>query len=298
MLPSATRPGAAARRAARSLLSLWSAAALALGGCASAPHPGATAAVNPAGAASAAVPAREAERLRRDILADLQRRAARLHALRGRAELRLSAPAWGGASWMEAGLAAEAPARLRLRAYAGPTTLFDLAADAARFSLYLPDSRTVWGGPPEALPAVTGFPGRPAEVVSALLGQPFGTPEAVELVNADADRVTVRWRAADGGEVTARYRRRPLQAEEFRLARGDSLAAVLAYDDYLKESAGWCARRVTLTWPRDGATLVLQFRDLEWNPSLRPDAFDFTPPEGAARVEVGGAAEGRVWGGE
>jgi hypothetical protein len=262
-----------------------------LGGCSSAPRAAATAPPPGGGAPGDAVRLGEPEaaRLRAELHADLAGRASRVRAVRGRAEVRLSAPAWGGASWMEAAVVARAPAELRLRAYAGPAALFDLAADAGGFALYVPESRMLWSGPPEALPAITGFPGEPADVVAALLGAPFGTPDSLELIAADAERATARWRGARGEDVTARYRRRPLRAEEFRLARGDSVIAILACDDFLKESVGWWPRRWTLSWPAEGAVLDLQFRELTLNPRPRPEDFILRPPADALRVEMGTA---------
>jgi outer membrane lipoprotein-sorting protein len=291
----AIRSGVAVRRARRLSVCLGAAAALVLTGCWSAPRPAAAPTQGPGPHDARVLPPREAARLRAEILAGLRQRAARLRGLRGRAEVRLSAPAWGGASWMESAVVAEAPARLRLRAYAGPTTLFDVAADGERFWLYLPENQMVWSGPPEALPEITGFPGRPGDVVAALLGRPFGTPESLDLVSVDAERAVVRWSAPGQGEVTARFQRRPLWAEEFRLARGDSLVATLSYGDYLKESVGWWPRQVTLAWPGELATLALQFRQLELNPRVGLEIFQFAAPEGALRVEVG-AAGGRATG--
>jgi len=295
-MPPQTAPrGAPSHRAYRPAVpratgvAVAAALAWALAGCSSAPRP--AAAPPPDGAQEGAVRlgGPEAARLRAEIHADLVGRAGRVRGVRGRAEVRLSAPAWGGASWMEAAVVARAPGQLRLRAYAGPAALFDLAADAGGFALYVPESRMLWSGPPEALPAITGFPGEPADVVAALLGAPFGTPDSVELIAADAERATARWRGTRGEDVTARYRRRPLRAEEFRLARGDSVIAILACDDFLKESVGWWPRRWTLSWPAEAAVLDLQFRELTLNPQPRPEDFRLRPPADALRVEMGAA---------
>ena len=298
-MPSPTAPrGAPSRRAYRPAMSgaaavaVAAALAWALAGGSSAPRPAAAAPAEGAGDGAVRLGEPEAARLRAELRADLAGRAAQVRGLRGRAEVRLSAPAWGGTSWMEAAVVARAPAQLRLRAYAGPAALFDLAADADGFALYVPESRLLWSGPPAALPAITGFPGEPADVVAALLGTPFGTPDSLELIAADAERATARWRGPRGEDVTARYRRRPLRAEEFRLARGDTVIAILACDDFLKESVGWWPRRWTLSWPADSAVLDLQFRELTLNPRPRPEDFRLRPPADALRVEMG--AEGPV----
>jgi hypothetical protein len=278
------RPRAVARRAV-GVLGGWAAAVgLTLAGCARAPGPE----VTPSAASQVAGLSPQATaRLRSEILAALRQPGARVQAVRGRAEVRVSAPTWGGASWMEAAVVAERPARLRLRAYAGPATVFDVAADAVSFQLYIPGNEMVWSGPPDALPEITGFPGRPADVVASLLGTPFGVPDSVQLVAVDAQTATVCWPGPDGAEVRLRCGRQPLRAEEFRLVRGDSLVAVLTCADFLKESVGWWPRQWTLSWPGERATLALQFRQLELNPHVGPETFRLTPPEGALRIEMG-----------
>jgi hypothetical protein len=213
-------------------------------------------------------------------------RAQAVRTLRGRAEMALSAADWEGSTLAEAAILAEAPGRLRLRAYAGPITALDLVARDERFWAYVPDRHEVWSGPAEALERRLGFPVRADDLVAILLGRPFGAPDAARLVSLDADRAVLAWEASRGGTVRVTVRRLDGAAIVYEWARDGRTLAVLKADDFLREPSGLWPRRLSLRWTEPEASLRLVFHDQQLNRDLPAGAFEPLAPPGVAQVEL------------
>jgi hypothetical protein len=288
-------PGRAAGRRGRALVAVASLVAWAwLAGCSSVSRPPAVSPpVAREGAESAAAgKAGAPDPVVRAILARLGARRAQVAGVSGRAELTLEAPRWDEAAWVQSEVLARDPGRLRLRGGIGPVTAFDLALDADHFTFYLRGERRAWTGAPDALPGLTAFPGRPADIAQALLGRPFGTPDTAVLVSSDDDQATVAWALPGIDSVRARFRRDYLVPTSVtRVSRGQAVASV-AYGDFVQEDVGWWPRLVTLSWPTQGARLEFTFRSLRLNPTFREGAFEVPLPEGTARTELRAGGEG------
>jgi hypothetical protein len=248
------------------------------------------------------------------VLAPLVRslafRAAAVRTLRGRADLEVSAQPWGGSSEAEAAVLAERPNRLHLRAYAGPVTAFDLVSRDGRFWAHVPDRHELWTGPVHALEKKTGIPVLGDDLVSALLGDPFGAPgdawfeprpstrhlegdtvatNRARLVSVNADRAVVEWGAREGGVARAIIRRLdgvPLSIEWWR--DGARVASV-RYDDYVHETEGPWPRKLAFHWNDPEASLRLTFHELQLNRDLPETSFTPPDPPGARQVAFGDA---------
>ena len=223
-------------------------------------------------------------------------RAQAARTLRGRAEMALSAADWDGSTQAEAAILAEAPGRLRLRAYAGPITAFDLVTRDDRFWAYVPERHEVWSGPAEALERRLGFPVRADDLVAILLGRPFGAPDAARLVSLDTDRAVLAWESPRGGTVRVTVRRLDGAAIAYEWARDGRTLAVLKADDFMREPSGLWPRRLSLRWTEPEATLRLVFREQQLNRDLPAGAFEPLAPPGVAQVELSAEPDsGSAW---
>jgi len=258
-------------------------------GCAQAPRP----VVAPPAAASAAL---DSAGLAGPFVRALVARARAAHTLRGRAEIALSAADWEGSTQAEAAILAEAPGRLRLRAYAGPVTAFDLVARDGRFWAYVPDRHEVWSGPADALERRLGFPVRADDLVDVLLGRPFGPPDAARLVSLDADRAVLAWDVPRGGSVRATVRRLDGAALSYEWTRDGRTLAVLRADDFVREPSGLWPRRLSLRWTEPEASLRLTFREQQLNRDLPGGSFEPLAPPGVAQIDLSAAPDsGSAW---
>jgi hypothetical protein len=226
----------------------------------------------------------------------LVERAGAARTLRGRAEIGLWSADWDGSTTAEAAILAERPGRLRLRAYAGPITAFDLVARDDRFWAYVPDRHEVWTGPAEALERRLGFPVRGEDLVDVLLGRPFGPPEGARLISIDADRAILVWNAARGGIVRATVRRLDGATLSHEWIRDGRTLAVLKADDFVREPSGLWPRRLFLRWTEPAASLRLTFHEQQLNRALPAGSFEPLALPGVAQVELSADPDsGSAW---
>lgn len=256
-------------------------------GCSQAPPPA---------VAPPAVAALDSAGIAAPFVRALVARARAARSLRGRAEIALSAADWEGSTQAEAAILAEAPGRLRLRAYAGPVTAFDLVARDGRFWAYVPDRREVWSGPADALERRLGFPVRADDLVDVLLGRPFGAPDAARLVSLDADRAGLAWDVPRGGTVRVTVRRLDGAALSYEWTRDGRTLAVLKADDFVREPSGLWPRRLNLRWTEPEASLRLTFREQQLNRDLPGGSFEPLAPPGVAQIDLAAEPDsGSAW---
>jgi len=223
------------------------------------------------------------------IVRSLAARSAAVRSLRGRADIEVSAQPWGGSSETEAAVLAERPDRLHLRAYAGPITAFDLVSTGGQFWAHVPGRHELWTGPVHALEKSTGIPVLGEDLVSALLGNPFGAPENARLVSINADRTVVEWPARDGGQAIATVRRLDGAPLSIEWQRDGITVATIRYDDYLHETEGLWPRKLLFHWNDPESFLRLSFHELQLNHDLPQTAFAPPDPPDAKRIEFSGA---------
>jgi hypothetical protein len=220
-----------------------------------------------------------AQDARARLIAALRARREAVTALRGRAQLVVSAPEWDGASQAEAAVVARRPASLRLRAWVGPSTLFDLTGVADTCSAHVVRYGAWARGPCADLNDITGVPADPEDVVAALF-EPYFQEDSLVIEEVGDEVVTASWPAPRGARIHGRFRREGFVPLSYEWKEGDRVRARLRYDDFVRESFGPWPRDVQVEWPEKKALLRLHFHELDLDPEFEDDPFAMIPPEG------------------
>jgi hypothetical protein len=237
------------------------------------------------------VHAAPAGEVRTRLLSSLRERREAVSAMRGRAQLVVSAPEWDGSSQAEAAVVARRPDAIRLRAWVGPSTLFDVIGVGDTCGAHLVRYGAWARGPCAGLASFSGLPAQPADVVEALFGEPFLDQDSLVVDEQEADAVLASWPAPGGGRIHGRFRRAGFVPTSYEWREGERVRARLRYDDFLQESFGPWPRTVQVEWPERRALLRLRFHELDLDPELDESLFALAPPEGATVIEWGEALE-------